>query len=157
VTTLGDAVGEPDRARALASSLRARIAAVAARPRRAPPARVLLWDHGYTYGVGTLADDVLRRAGASDVASEAGMRGPVALGEEAAVALAPDIVLVPIEDAALRAHAPELVGDAPVWGAVEAVRRGEVYGVPRAWMGSVSHHVVRALEAVAIILDGRAP
>jgi iron complex transport system substrate-binding protein len=155
VTALGDAVGEPDRARALAASLRARIAAVAARPRSTPAPRVLLWDHGYTYGVGTLADDVIRRAGGVDVASEAGMRGPVEIGEEAAVALAPDVVLVPIEDGAPRPRAPELLGEAPVWQAVDAVRRAEVYGVPRAWIGSVSHHAVRALEAVADILDGR--
>jgi iron complex transport system substrate-binding protein len=155
VTALGDAAGEPDRARALVASLRARIDAVSARPRPAPSARVLLWDHGFTYGEGTLTDDVIRRAGGRDVASEAGMRGPVELGEEAAVSLAPDVVLVPIEDLTPRPHAPELLGDAPVWQAVEAVRRGEVYGVPRAWMGSVSHHVVRALETVASILDGR--
>jgi iron complex transport system substrate-binding protein len=157
VTTLGDAVGEPDRASALVASLRARIAAVAERPRGSRRARVLLWDHGYTYGAGTLADDVIRRAGGSDVASEAGMRGPVDLSEEAAVALAPDVVLVPIEERAPRSHAPELLGVAPVWQAVKAVQRGDVYGVPRAWMGSVSHHVVRALEVIAGILDGRSP
>jgi iron complex transport system substrate-binding protein len=152
LTTLGDAVGEPNRARALVGSLRARIAAVSARPRPARPTRVLLWDGGYTYGAGTLQDDILRRAGGMNVASEAGMRGPVPLTEEAAVALAPDVLVVPITDGALRSRAPELVGDAPVWRAVGAVQRGQVYGVPRAWMGSVSQHAVRALEAVATLL-----
>jgi iron complex transport system substrate-binding protein len=156
VAILGDAVGEPDRAEALASSLRARIAAVASRPRpAAPPPRVLFWDHGYTYGTGTLVDDVIGTAGGRDVASDAGLRGPVELGEEAAVALAPDVIIVPIEDRAPRWHAPELVGDAAAWRAVAAVRRGAVYGIPRAWIASVSHHVVRALEAIAGILDAR--
>jgi iron complex transport system substrate-binding protein len=157
VTTLGDAVGEPERARALASSLRARIDAVAAGPRRERSPRVLVWEQGYTYGAGTLVDEVIRRAGGTDVASEAGLRGPVAISEEAAIALEPDVVLVPIGDRAPRAHVPQLVGDESVWRAVKAVQRGEVYGIPRSWIGSVSHHVVRALETVASILDGRSP
>jgi iron complex transport system substrate-binding protein len=158
LTTLGDAVGEPDRAQALVASLRARMDAVARRfPRRAPAARVLVWEGGYTYGAETLADDIVRRAGGRNVAAEAGLQGPVALTEEAAPGLAPDVVIVPIEQTGVRMRAPELVGDAPVWSAVGAVRRGDVYGVPRAWIGSVSHHAVRALEAVADILDRRDP
>jgi iron complex transport system substrate-binding protein len=153
VATLGDAVGEPERAAAFAASLRARITAVEGRawPGRSP--RVLVWEGGFTYGRGSMPDDVVRRAGGVNVASEAGLRGPASITEEAAVALAPDVVLVPVEDTAPRPHAPELLGGAPVWQAVAAVRRGDVYGVPRAWLGSVSHHAVRALEAVAAVID----
>ncbi len=157
VTTIGDAVGETDRARALAGSLRARIDAVVARPRRGPTTRVLLWDQGYTYAAGTLPDDVIRRAGAIDVSAEAGIAGAVEIGEEVAVTLAPDVVVVPIEGPSPRWHAPGLVGDSPAWRAVPAVARGDVYGIPRAWIGSVSHHVVRALEAIASMLDARTP
>jgi iron complex transport system substrate-binding protein len=157
VTTLGDAVGEPDRARALASSLRARIDAVAARARRDRSPRVLVWEQGYTYGAGTLVDEVIRRAGGTDVASEAGLHGPVAISEEAGIALEPDVILVPIAAGAARPHAPDLIGDAGLWSAVKAVQRGDVYGVPRSWIGSVSHHVVLALEAIASILDARSP
>src|SRR5262249_27484863 len=118
------------------------------------PPRVLVWEGGYTYGAGTLVDDLVVRAGGIDVAAEAGMRGPVSLTEESPIALAPDVIVVPIDGAEPRPRAPELVGDAPVWRGVAAVRRGEVYGVPRAWIGSVSHHAVRALEALADLLRG---
>ena len=157
VTRLGDATGEVEKARALVSSLRERIAAVEARRAGAPRPRVLLWDHGFTAGEGTMAHDVMLRAGGENVAAAAGVRGYAPLTEEAAIALAPDLVIVPTDESAPRAHAPELVGDAPVWGAVLAVRRREVYGVPRAWITSVSHHAVRALEAVAAILEGTRP
>jgi iron complex transport system substrate-binding protein len=157
VTTIGRAVGEEARAAELVASLRARMAAVAVRARGSRPVRVLVWEDGYTYGAGTMPEDLVRRAGGANVATEAGLRGAVALTEEAAVGLAPDMIVVPTSEAAPRAHAPGLLGEAPVWGAVEAVRRGEVYGVPRAWMGSVSLPAVRALEAVADVLSRRTP
>lgn len=156
VSLLGDAVGEGPRARSLVAALQARMDAVAARPTPASPPRALVWEGGYTYGLGTMPDDLLRRAGALDVAALAGLRGPVALTEEAAVAMAPDLVLVPVEDATPRWNDPSLLGPAPVWAAVPAVRRGRVYGIPRAWLGSVSHHAVRALEAIAdVVRDDR--
>jgi iron complex transport system substrate-binding protein len=152
IAKLGDAVGEPERATALVASLRRRMQAVRDRPALTHPPRVLVWEGGFTYAAGTMPDDLVRRAGGIDAATEAGERGPVALTEEAAVAMAPDVILVPVEGSTPRWREPSLVGDAPVWQAVRAVREHRVYGVPRAWMGSVSHHAVRALEAVADIV-----
>jgi iron complex transport system substrate-binding protein len=152
VITLGDAVGEPEKARALAAATRARIDAVASRPRLdRRRKRVLVWDGGYTYGRGTLEDDMVRLAGGENAASS--LNGAAGLTEEAAVTFAPDVIIVPVEGADVVRNAPRLVGESPVWSAVGAVGRGEVYGVPRAWIGCVSHHAVRALEAVGRILD----
>jgi iron complex transport system substrate-binding protein len=158
IATLGNAVGEPARAEALEASLRARIQAVQDRPRPAHTPRVLLWESGYSYGRGTMQDDLIRRAGGVDAASEAGQHGPVALTEEAAVVFDPDVVVVPTEDLAPRGRDVSLLGTAPVWRVVRAVQQGRVYGIPRAWMGSVSHHAVKALEALADMMrDERAP
>jgi iron complex transport system substrate-binding protein len=157
LTTLGEAVGEGERAGRRVAELRARMQAVAARPAPRRPSRVLIWDSGFTYGSGTLQDDLVRRAAGVDVASEAGQRGPVAITEEAAVALAPDLVIVPVDGPAPRWHDTTLVGDAPVWRAVRAVQERRVYGIPRAWLGSVSHHAVRALEAMADVVRDPAP
>ena len=154
VTTLGDAVGEPGRALEIVTSVRARIDAVVTRP-HGRHARVLLWDGGYTYGSGTLQDDIVRLAGGVNIAAAEGLHGPSALTEEASVGFDPEVILVPSEGATPRANAPELLGGDPIWSATGAARRGDVYGVPRAWIGCVSHHAVRAVEAVAAILDGR--
>jgi iron complex transport system substrate-binding protein len=151
VTTLGEAVGEPERAQALVTAMRARIDAVASRP-RGRRKRVLLWDGGFTYGRGTLEDEIVHLAGGENVAFD--LRGAAALTEEAAVALEPEIVIVPVAGRGVERNSPRLVGADPIWSAVDAVRHGDVHGVPRAWIGCTSHHAVRALEALAAILDG---
>ncbi len=152
VTMLGEAVGEPARARSLVATTRARIDAVAARPltRRR---RVLLWDGGITYGRGTLEDEIVRLAGGDNVAT--GLRGVAALTEEAAIALDPEVVIVPVHGATVERSSVRLVGADPIWSAAPAVHHGDVHGIPRAWIGCVSHHAVLALEALAAILDGR--
>jgi iron complex transport system substrate-binding protein len=158
IATLGEAVGEVERAEGVARSLRARMQAVQDRPVPLRRPRVLVWEGGFTYGAGTMPDDLVRRAGGIDAAAIAGLHGPVPITEEGAIALDPDVVVVPTEDVSPRWHDPSLVGDAPVWRAVRAVRDARVYGVPRAWIGSVSHHAVRALEVLSDILhDERAP
>jgi ABC-type Fe3+-hydroxamate transport system substrate-binding protein len=96
---------------------------------------------------------MIHAAGGVNVARDAGLRGPTAVSEEAALRFAPDVIVVPIEGDAMRLRAPELVGDDPAWAAVEAVRRGRVYGVPRMFIGSVSHHATRGLEAIDEALE----
>jgi len=158
IAMLGNAVGETARAEALVASLRARIAAVAARPSPARPPRVLIWEGGFSYGAATMQDDLIHRAGGVNVVSEAGQHGPVSLTEEAAVVFDPDVVVVPTDELAPHGRDASLVGDAAVWRAVRAAKEGRVYGLPRGWMGSVSHHAVKALEALADVLrDERAP
>lgn len=154
VMTVGEAVGEPERARSLVAMTRARIDAIASRP-HGRRRRVLLWDGGFTYGRGTLEDEIVRLAGGDNVASALG--GASALTEEAAIALDPDVVVVPVRGAQIQRNARSLLGPGELWSAVAAVRRGDVPGIPRAWIGSVSHHAVRALEAMAALLDGTMP
>jgi iron complex transport system substrate-binding protein len=152
VTMLGAAVGEPERAQSLVVAARSRIDAVAARGReRGRARRVLVWDGGFTYGRGTLEDEMVRLAGGENVAR--GLQGAAGLTEEAVVAFDPEVIIVPVQGAAVEHDALRLVGNSPIWRATDAVRRGDVHGVPRAWIGSVSHHAVRALEAISAILD----
>jgi iron complex transport system substrate-binding protein len=154
VMTVGEAVGEPERARSLVATTKARIDAVASRP-HGRRRRVLLWDGGFTYGGGTLEDEIVRLAGGKNVASA--LRGASALTEEAAIALDPEVVVVPVRGPQVECNAPGLLGADDLWSAVDAVRQGHVHGIPRAWVGSVSHHAVRALEAMASIIDRTVP
>jgi iron complex transport system substrate-binding protein len=151
ITTIGDAIGEPDRARALAEETQARIDAVAARAEGRRKSRVLIWEGSYTYGHGTLEDDMIRVAGGVNAAGR--LNGATSLTEEAAVALDPDVIIVPIDGDALVRESPSLLGSAPIWGAVRAVRKGAVAGVPRPWMNSTTHYAVRALEAIDAVLE----
>ncbi len=153
ILMMGNAVDESAQAHALAGGLEARVRAVEARG-EAPSARrrVLFWDGGFTYGAGTLEDTMVRLAGGQNVAAD--LQGAVGLTEEAAMALRPDLIVVPIAGERVQWRSPDLVGRSAIWSAVPCVQRGEVYGVPRAWVGSVSLEAVRALESLSDILRG---
>ncbi|MFI5302345.1 MAG: ABC transporter substrate-binding protein [Polyangiales bacterium] len=153
LTLLGRGVGEEARAGEIIGAMRARMHKVetAQIGRKSP--RILIWEMGYSYGRGTLQDDLLRRAGARNVAAEAGLVGPVSLTEEALLSLGPDVIVTSIEGAEVRLRMPALLGDDPIVKIVPAVVAGRVYGVPRRWLGSVSQHAVRGLEALAEIVE----
>ena len=129
VTILGDAVGEPERARNIVSEARARIDVVASGAAERH-ARVLIWDGGS------------RTARGPSKTTSCGSRGPptsqltqgswpAALTEEAAIAFDPDLILVPVQTGAVEPHAPELLGGDPIWNAVGAARRLSFRRAPR--------------------------
>jgi iron complex transport system substrate-binding protein len=153
LTLIGRGVGEEGRAEAIVADMRARMNAVEAATKGLQSPRILIWESGYSYGRGTLQDDLLRRAGARNVAAEAGLVGPVSLTEEAMLSLAPDVIVTSIEDAEVKRREPALLGEDPIVKIVPAVVAARVYGVPRRWIGSVSQHAVRALEALAQIVE----
>lgn len=150
---LGRAVGDEARAAAIVADLRARMRTVEAAQIGRKSPRILIWESGYSYGRGTLQDDLLRRAGARNVAAEAGLVGPISLTEEALLSLSPDVIVTSIEEPEVKRRAPALLGDDPIVKIVPAVVAGRVYGVPRRWIGSVSQHAIRGLEALAQIVE----
>jgi iron complex transport system substrate-binding protein len=152
---LGRATGEQGRGQSMVADLRARLAAVAAEPAPIPAPRVLYWSHGSTAGQHTLLDECIRRAGGVNVAAEAGLQGRVPIGIEFALSTEPDIVIVSVTGQTTRSHAPELLSPKEHWQALAAYRRGNVFGIPSAWLSSVSQRAVLALEALASILHGR--
>jgi len=152
---LGAALGEEDRARAATNRLEGRIRAVEQRAGRGAQRRVLYLSSGsYTAGKGTLTDECIRRAGASNVARELGIEGTSPVSVERIVALAPEIVLIGSRGTAMRRAAPPERPDGIPWEVLPATQSDNVYLVPAAWFGTVSHHAVLALEAIATIVDG---
>lgn len=94
IEELGAAIGEPERGAALAASVRAELAALAtSRPSMATTA-VVFQPRGFAAGPGSLADDVLKLAGARNLAVEAGVADWVPLGVEALLRLSPDLVVI---------------------------------------------------------------
>lgn len=146
IELVGRAVGEEPRARALADSLKARLRQI--RKRVGPPLRVLVWGFGNTYGEGCLQDDMVASAGGRNLARELGLRGVSALSAESVLVANPDLVVVTTSDKEPRWGAREKLAGA-VWDAVPAVSRGRVLALPAAWLGSVTHHGVLAVEALA--------
>lgn len=149
ITLVAAAVGKQAEGRALVATLRERLDRVDAGLCPAKQPRVLLTGYGYVHGAGTLQHEWLTRAHARNAAAEAGIRGTAPLPQEAWLAFDPDWILVETAGTALEPGRIDLLGDGPLSGPLRERFRGRVVGVPRAWSGAVSHHVVRAIEEVS--------
>jgi len=155
VRLFGAAVGAETGAAAIAAAVETTLRGLAGRLARAPPIPVLYYDPpSFTVGRGTLIDEILTRAGGTNVAANAGVNGPGQIGIEEVLALDPEAIVVP--HYAAGAPPIETLRAMPLWRDVPAVRAGRVYEAPGAFMGDVSHHAVEGLERLARILHPEA-
>lgn len=155
IRRLGEAVGADAEAARLVTTMEERLAAVAARRARAtgPPPRVLSWSpSGFTAGVGTTFDDIVRAAGAVNVVSEHGLKGFPQLSAEQVLAWQPDFILVGVNpgerETVLRA-----LKENPAIAATRAMRSGRLVFMENRALLSVSHFVVDAVEALAAAIE----
>jgi iron complex transport system substrate-binding protein len=125
---LGDRTGHADDAARAVTAIDARERAITAAVAGAPRPRVLLVfgvDPVFAAGPGGFADEMVRRAGGTNVVAEGGAYPQLAM--ERVLALDPDIVL---NAAVAESHGAEAIrADAPGWSAVRAVREGRVVAV----------------------------
>lgn len=143
ILAVGRATGDAEAAQALVAEMERRIGAVRQ--------RVLYYTAGaFTAGSGTTMDEIITAAGGSNAATEAGIHGWKQIAHEAIVVLDPAVVLVS-GDSALRGLQESLLAD-PTLQDIAAVRHRRVYTVPRSYTSTVSHHIVRCVEAVAQVL-----
>jgi iron complex transport system substrate-binding protein len=155
IRLLGAAVGEETRADALAGGIASLLADLERRLARVRPVRVLYYDPPtYTMGRGTLVDEILARAGGTNVTADLGMVGPGQIGIETVLALEPEAIITPNyadNNSALRA-----LDTNPIWRQVPAVRAGRVHEIPGAWISTVSQHAAQGLARVARVLHAEA-
>jgi len=94
VAMVGDALGEPERAQRLADEIRAAVAAAAPAPADSVRPSALIWQGGgLVPGAGTLADDLLSKAGLANLSRQHGLAIWDVLGLERLIALPPDLLL----------------------------------------------------------------
>jgi iron complex transport system substrate-binding protein len=94
VRIVGAALGEEERAEAMASAVEERLAALR---RSLPPHRpsaVLFQARGFVAGAPSLSHDILTLAGLSNRAAEAGLGDWASIGVEGLIRLAPEIVIL---------------------------------------------------------------
>ncbi len=87
-----EAVGGADKAGVMIKDLRARWDALKAAP-KIPLKAVYMTPSGFTAGMGTFVDDIIRLAGFETVAKEAGIKGWVPLPLEKMIISPPDVVI----------------------------------------------------------------
>jgi iron complex transport system substrate-binding protein len=149
VRLLGAAVGADGLAGALAAQVEGKLADVEGRLRGVRPLRALYYDTpGYTMGAGTLVDEILRRAGARNVAAEIGMRGPGQIGVEMVMALQPEVILMPHYGPTRMDDREGAVTD-PLLRGLPALPGTRVHEVQASLLTTVSPHAARGLIAVA--------
>lgn len=158
ILTLGEMLGEPQRARSVVVALRQRIAAVRRRVAGRPRPRVLYYGlGGSTGGPGSLMDEMIELAGGYNLVRDTGMTGYRRLNVELAVALQPEAVIV--SDWSGGGGAPsaaELLRTDPAWRQVPAIRHDRVYALPATWVTSGSQFRVAGVEALARLLHPKA-
>lgn len=157
IRMLAAAVGADANGARLVDDMRRRIADVEERARGLPRPRVLYYGGGgYSAGEDTLIDAMITLAGGHNVARDVGLQGQARLPLETAVSLRPEVILVSEWERRTGGNRAAAFLHHPVWADVPAVRQGRVYGIKGAWLSSVSHYSVKALEAIARVLHPEA-
>jgi iron complex transport system substrate-binding protein len=154
IRLLGAAVGADAGAEQLARAVERRLAAVAARVRGRTRPRVLYYEvPGYTRGAGALIDEMIERAGGSNVARDLGIRGVAELGFESVLALRPEVLVMPGFGVGPTAtEIPPSLTHAAGWSEIPAVKTGRVHVIPASSITSLSQHAARGLEELARII-----
>lgn len=113
------------------------------------PERVLLLHSGYAYAVGTLQHDCLVRARLQNALERLQLRGTPALAGETLLVADPDAIFIAWDSEQPRRLSETEWPSGYPWQLVRAARAGRIFGVPQAWMASISHHALRACAAYA--------
>ncbi|HYV85301.1 MAG TPA: helical backbone metal receptor [Patescibacteria group bacterium] len=125
IEALAAVLGEPERGRALALSLRSRLQAVEQRSsgRARPRVLFIIWSEPLVVpGSGAFLTDAIQKAGGESVtAGVAAAHQSYSI--ESAVALAPEVILTTRDNGSL----PDRILGDPVWAAVPAVKSRRVY------------------------------
>lgn len=149
IRTIGDATGEQDHAEALVTQMEKELAAALAGIQRpAKPFRVLSYTGGVTAGADTIFDDMMRTVGAVNVAAERGLKGFPRINSEQVTAWDPDFLVCGAYPDEFERTRASLMKD-PAIASSRVGRTGRIIIIDNRYYLSVSHHVVRAVEALA--------
>lgn len=158
IKTLGDACGEPAKARAAGQRLAAQVQAVRLRWKQAPPVRALLviGSDGTTLaGPGTFLDEALTIAGGRNAAGDLHFRYP-SVDREQLRAMKPDVIVQLLPSAT-----PQVLADARAkWEALAelpAVRNHRVISMTDWYLLLPGYHVGELAQSLGEALHGGKP
>ncbi len=149
ILTLGELVGEAERAREMVEAMNDRLAAVEAAVSQAegqPPRVLYLASGGWVAGSATTVDDIIVRAGGINAAAEAGLVDWNQVNEEAIIEMRPDVVVLStyVTDEEFLAN--------PAFANLDAVQNGQVIAISDAHMSATSQYIVQGVEDLAAFL-----
>jgi iron complex transport system substrate-binding protein len=147
ILTIGELVGEPEKAQQMVDQMDADLQAVAEAVAGAggeKPTVLYLASSGWVAGSATTTDDIITRAGGINTATDLVDWNQVS--EEAIIEMDPDYVILSpyvTED--------EFIAN-PVYANLKAVQEGHVLAISDAYMSATSQYIVRGVEEVAHFL-----
>ncbi len=152
ILTIGEAAGEPGRARLLVAAMDRRLDAVARRVAdRRRPTTLSYSPFGSTAGKQTIFDDVIRAAGGTNVAADLGLTRFKKLSLEQLLVMDPEVIVTNAWAPRAPAFHQEFLTH-PALQEVRAFKTGRVHALPGNLMGTVSHHIVETVETLARLL-----
>ena len=151
VKQLGRETGEEEKAEKLVRRMKERLTRI--EKKTAKQIRVLFYSKGgFTAGSGTLIDDMIRLAGGTNTAAEAGLKGTTEIPLELALSLKPDVLLLPSWKRNAGGLSLEALQNDSRWGEVPAVRSGRVYFINSKALESLSPYATAGVEEIAKVL-----
>lgn len=148
--TLGQLVGEEQKARQITNAHRDRLAA--ARKKKWPrPLKAVYFSEGSLFTVGTVPSEVISFAGLVDAAAAAGHKGIVKATAALISQLQPDVVLVG-EDSNEAETKTMAMFRTPEYQAIAAAKARRVYTIPGKHITTTSHNIVKAVEDVQALV-----
>ncbi len=149
IKLLGQATGRQKEAETLVGTMGNRIASVEARWKGATPVRTFfeLSPELYTAGPGTFVDDMVRAAGGSNVAANAGKEWPQ-LNQESLFLADPEVILL-ADHGSAGGQSPQSVAARPGWQQVTAVKTGRIFEIDPNLTNRAGPRVVDGLEMIA--------
>lgn len=154
ILLVGRAVGATHQAQQLVAGMQRRLQGIHHRISGAAPPGVLYYmPGGFTAGSQTIVNEIITRAGGRNLAAIAGIRRFKKLSKELLVALNPAVIVLggdPAEDG--QAGLPTLLLADPALQEVTAIQTRRIHVIPRSSIGTLSHHIVKGVEAMARVL-----
>jgi iron complex transport system substrate-binding protein len=147
IVTIGELVGEPDKAAEMVAAMDARLAAVAEAVGAAegdPPTVLYLASDGWVAGSATTTDDIIQAAGGINAAADLVDWNQVS--EETIIEMDPDFVILSpyVTDEEFLAN--------PVFADLRAMTEGYAAAISDAAMSATSQYIVTGVEEVARLL-----
>lgn len=149
--TLGQLVGEEQKAREIINADRARLAN-ASKKKWPRPMKAVYFSEGSLFAAGTVPSQVISLAGLTDAAAESGLKRIVKATPALIDKLQPDVILVG-EDSKEAEDKTMMMFRTAEYQVIAAAKAGRVYAIPGKHATTTSHNIVRAVEDVQALLS----
>lgn len=105
-----------------------------------------------TSGKGTTFDDMVKKIGGINLASEAGIFGSKQISKEELIALNPDIIIVPVWKNYSSEEASKRLLQDPSFQNIKALQTKKVYFMPYRQLSPTSQYMIDGIEALAKVV-----